>query len=78
MCSGIFGGGKPAYIPPPSKPDPSIALKLDEQRKTGLVQQQEATKARKAQLLSGYGRRSLLSSSGSGFLTNTKPNTNLG
>tara|TARA_R100000329_G_scaffold138147_1_gene119470 strand:+ start:183 stop:419 length:237 start_codon:yes stop_codon:yes gene_type:complete len=78
MCSGLFGGSKSVYIPPPPKPDPALAQRESDLRKKGLQDQAKATQARKQQLLSGYGRRSLLSSSGSGFLSNTKPNTNLG
>ena len=79
MCIGNIFGSKPAmpYLPPPPKPDPALDAKLDSQRKTGLVEQEEATRARKQQLSAGMGRRSLLSSSGGGYLSNTT-NTRLG
>lgn len=80
MCIGNIFGGKPSmpYIPPPPPPDPSIADKLEKDRKQGLQMQQQATQARRQRLLQGFGRRSLLSSSGAGYLTNTTQNTNLG
>jgi len=74
MCLGnIFGGSKPArvYTPPPPKPDPAIAERNENLRKEGLEQQQKDTRARKQQLQAGLGRRSLLTSSGGGYLSNT-------
>ena len=77
MCSGFFGGGKsPVRMLPP--PDNS-GLEAREQtmRDDNLQDQDEASKARKKQLQAGLGRRSLLTSSGGGYLSNTKNNLNL-
>ena len=79
MCVGnLFKSPKAPYIPPPPPPDPALAEKSENLRKEGLQMQQEATQARKQRLLQGFGRRSLLSSSGAGYLSNTTQNTNLG
>lgn len=80
MCiGGLFGGGsRRVYIPPPPRPDPAIAQRETQNRATGLQDQQKASQARKQQLQAGLGRRSLLSSSGGGYLTNTSSNTRLG
>jgi len=78
MCSGLFGGGKrsqPIYIPPP--PNPNLEARETLEREEGLQDQQKATKARKKQIQEGFGRRSLLTSSGGGYLSNTTNNTNL-
>ena len=47
-------------------------------REQGLQNQQEATKARKKQIAEGLGRRSLLTSSGGGYLSNTGSGNTLG
>jgi len=81
MCVGnLFGGSKPSnvYIPPPPPPDPGLKAKETQLRETGLQNQQEATKARKKQLSEGLGRRSLLTSSGGGYLSNTSSGNTLG
>ena len=80
MCIGGMFKSKapPVYIPPPPRPDPSIAARETQQRETGLQNQQEATKARKKQIQEGFGRRSLLTSSGGGYLSNTGGGNTLG
>ena len=80
MCIGNIFGGKPSmpYIPPPPPPDPSIADKIERDRKDGLQMQQQATQARIQRLLAGFGRRSLLTTSGGGYLSNTSGGTTLG
>jgi len=77
MCSGLFKSPPRVVLPPPSKPDPSIAIREGEIRDQNLSDQSEASKARKKQIQAGFGRRSLLTSSGGGYLSNTKNNTNL-
>ncbi len=78
MCSGLFSSkAPPVYIPPPPPPDPSIAAREAQTRDTGMQNQAEATKARKKQIQEGFGRRSLLTSSGGGYLSNTTNNTTL-
>ena len=82
MCVGnLFGGGSkpsPVYIPPPPAPDPGLAAKETQIREQGLQNQQEATKARKKQISEGLGRRSLLTSSGGGYLSYTSGGNTLG
>jgi len=79
MCSGLFSSkAPPIYIPPPPKPDPSIAARETQVREQGMQNQAEATRARKKQIQEGFGRRSLLTTSGGGYLSNTKSNTKLG
>tara|TARA_B100000424_G_scaffold138006_1_gene104748 strand:- start:2823 stop:3074 length:252 start_codon:yes stop_codon:yes gene_type:complete len=78
IFSGIFGGSpKRVYIPPPPAPNPAIAEKAAESRRQGLDEQEKASRARKQQLQAGLGRRSLLSSTSGGYLTNTTRNTRL-
>lgn len=79
MCSGLFGGGRKSptiYMPPPP-PNPNLEARETLAREEGLQDQQKATKARKKQIQEGFGRRSLLTSSGGGYLSNTNNNTNL-
>ena len=45
-----------------------------QQREEGLTSQDERSKARKKRLQAGLGRRSLLTSSGGGYLSNTTNN----
>ena len=81
MCVGnLFGGSKASnvYIPPPPAPAPSLAARETQLRETGLQNQQEATKARKKQISEGLGRRSLLTTSGGGYLSNTSGGSTLG
>lgn len=74
----MFKSKAPAiYLPPPPRPDPALADREAQNRQSGLENQETASKARKKQIQAGYGRRSLLSSSGGGFLSNTTNNTNL-
>ena len=60
------------------RPDPSLAARETQLRETGLQNQQEATKARKKQISEGLGRRSLLTTSGGGYLSNTSGGSTLG
>ena len=78
MCVGNLFKSKapPVYIPPPPPPDPSIAARETQIRETGLQNQQEATKARKKQIQEGFGRRTLLTTSGGGYLSNTSSGGN--
>ena len=74
MCSGLFGGRSPAQYIPPSTVDPGIEAMEQQQREEGLTSQDERSKARKKRLQAGLGRRSLLTSSGGGYLSNTTNN----
>ena len=70
MCIG-GGPSRVAQMLPPPK-DPGIEAMEERDREEGLESQDERTRARKKRLQAGLGRRSLLTSSGGGYLSNVK------
>tara|TARA_R100001015_G_C4608142_1_gene163310 strand:- start:1152 stop:1394 length:243 start_codon:yes stop_codon:yes gene_type:complete len=80
MCIGNIFGGRPSrvYIPPPPRANPAIAERSASDRARGLEDQAKASQARKKQLQAGLGRRSLLSSTSGGYLSNSSSDSRLG
>ena len=65
MC---MGRSSPPPLPPPPPPDPSIARREAEQSKERVADQTVAIRRRKQDVYGTSGKRSLITSSGAGYL----------